>query len=248
MNSYKIYPSLLDAFQHYLDSEVDAEAFSNLDSEGNYRQTADEIAEIRLRALIDKINRVPVTSEAMEQGTAFNELIDAVIEERYPMLDCHIQQICTTRYNNREWRFVAELVKKVAQYVYGSVAQTYGERVLETAYGDVLLYGYADYILRDKIIDLKTTAYYTFGKYERGWQRYAYPYIFGQDMHIHSFVYLAVQMHTDILGNTGGTIYEEEYTHTSTDIASLRNICERFIEFLNSHREQITDLKIFGNE
>ena len=48
--------------------------------------------------------------------------------------------------------------------------------ILPTIYGDVELYGHVDYINTNKIHDLKTTKNYTFGNYEKYWQRHLYPY------------------------------------------------------------------------
>ena len=52
--NYKFYPSLLDAYQWYVSSE-------------------NENAE---QEFIDKINRVPFTSELADKGTLFNNFID----------------------------------------------------------------------------------------------------------------------------------------------------------------------------
>ena len=58
---YKIYPTLLDGFQRYLDSEEDT----------------------ALQELIDKINRKPFTSVAADKGTAFNEVVEGVISYNF---------------------------------------------------------------------------------------------------------------------------------------------------------------------
>ena len=42
---YKIYPSLLDKFQSFLDTDIAVEEWWNLDSEGEYRETADEMSD-----------------------------------------------------------------------------------------------------------------------------------------------------------------------------------------------------------
>jgi len=56
MVQYKFYATLLDSYQWYLDSEDDNS----------------------FQEFIDKINRVPFTSEAAERGTAFNKLVDLI--------------------------------------------------------------------------------------------------------------------------------------------------------------------------
>ena len=43
-HNYKIYPSLLDKFQQYLDADEVVEAFWNIDNEtGEYKKTSEEI-------------------------------------------------------------------------------------------------------------------------------------------------------------------------------------------------------------
>ena len=239
---YKIYPSVLNAYQHYLNSEVDAEAFTNLTPDGYYRQSADEIAQARLDALLNTINRVPVTSEAMERGTAFNLLIDRLLANETIETD---GKVCEIVSDGKRWSFDAETCRRTAQYLGGSLAQVYQEREIDTELGKVLLYGYADYVQRERIIDLKTTARYQFGKYEQGWQRYVYTYILAQDMRVESFTYLAVQMKT-VDGVHCGSLYAEDYTTTAADTQILKAFLCRFIEFLEQHRSQITDLKILG--
>ena len=81
---YRIYPSLLDKFQAYLDSEQEADSFYNTDQEtGEQKLTADEIADRHERELLDTINRVPrEPSEYADKGTCFNEIVDRIIEHR----------------------------------------------------------------------------------------------------------------------------------------------------------------------
>lgn len=255
MNRYQIYPSLLDAFQRYLDSELDAESFSNINAEGDYKLSADELADRRKQELLARINRVPFTNEAVERGKAFNALIDHSIGAWNKQIIVHYDEqleIVEVIFNDKIWWFDSELCREVARGLHGATCQPYAEKVLDTKYGEVLLYGYADYIMQDRILDLKTTASYSFGKYERGWQRFVYPYIFSDLMQVRSFVYLPVLMREKLDNRINapicvGTPYEEEYTCTENDTATLRNMVERFVEFLEANRDFITDKKIFGN-
>ena len=44
-------------------------------------------------------------------------------------------------------------------------------------------------------------------------------------------------------------VYKEAYAYMAKlDIPRLREVCERFIEFLESNRELITDKKIFNEQ
>ena len=76
MNSYFFYPTLLDKFQRYLESDKAFEDYSNKDCEGNYKFSVEEIEQSRKQSLIDSINRKPFSSVAADKGTAFNATID----------------------------------------------------------------------------------------------------------------------------------------------------------------------------
>ena len=81
---YRVYPSLLDKFQSYLDSDIEAESFWNIDSEtGEMKKSPDEITAANEQALLDTINRVPHEPiEAADKGTCFNEIVDCLVEHR----------------------------------------------------------------------------------------------------------------------------------------------------------------------
>ena len=90
---YKIYPSILDKFQSFLDTDMAVEEFWNLDSEGEYKETADEMSDRLELELLDASNRVPREPiEAADKGTCFNEVIDCLISHRkceYEGMDIH---------------------------------------------------------------------------------------------------------------------------------------------------------------
>lgn len=46
--------------------------------------TPEEFRQAQFQQLIDRINRVPFDSEAADKGTAFNEIIDCMVEQRKP--------------------------------------------------------------------------------------------------------------------------------------------------------------------
>ena len=67
---YRIYPSILDKFQSYLDVDQTVEEFWNLDGDGEYKETADEMSDRLERELLDAVNRVPrEPMEAADKGT-----------------------------------------------------------------------------------------------------------------------------------------------------------------------------------
>lgn len=79
MNEYafKFSPSLLDAFQTYLDCEANYEKFFGTSEEPSL--TYAEYEELKFKELIDKINRVPFESEAASRGSCLNEIVDCII-------------------------------------------------------------------------------------------------------------------------------------------------------------------------
>ena len=260
---YKIYPSILDKFQTFLDTDLAVEEFWNIDSEGEYKETADEMSDRLEKELIDSINRVPHEPiEAADKGTCFNEVIDCLIAGRkceYEGMDIQSgemggNRVITAKLNGFEFHYSVDMCKDFATRFEGGISQHRCEAVLPTKYGDVELYGYADEIVTDHVCDIKTTSRYEFGKYGKGWQRHAYPYCLiesGQMQSVSGFAYDVVvwkggTSRTPVLD---GTFYREWYDyHHEQSSKALTDICERFIEWLESHREQITDKKIFAEE
>ena len=198
---YKIYPSLLDKFQSFLDVEQSVEEFWNIDAEGEYKETADEMSDRLERELIDTINRVPREPiEAADKGTCFNEVIDCLIAHRkceYEGMDIRsgelgANRVITANLNGFEFKYDMDLVKDAAMYFKGAISQHQCSAVLPTKYGDVELYGYADEIRGDMVYDIKTTSRYDFGKYGKGWQRFVYPWCLvesGQMKEVAAFEY-----------------------------------------------------------
>lgn len=73
----KYSPSILDAFQSYLDSEALYEKFFGHSEEPSL--TYEEYEQQKFQELIDKINRVPFASEAASRGSCLNEVVDCII-------------------------------------------------------------------------------------------------------------------------------------------------------------------------
>ena len=260
---YRIYPSLLDKFQSFLDAEQATEEWWNLDSEGEYKLTADEMSDKLEKELLDAVNRVPHEPiEAADKGTCFNEVIDCLIARRkceYEGMDISSgelagNRVITAKLNGFEFNYDLSLCKEIADALKGAISQHECRAILPTKYGEVELYGYADEIVADEVVDIKTTSRYDFGKFSKGWQKHLYPYCLvhsGEVASVSGFEYLVVvwkggTSRTPVLS---GNVYEEYYTydhHKST--VALTMICERFIEWLEAHKDQITDKKIFGGE
>ena len=260
---YRIYPSLLDKFQSFLDVEQSVEEWWNLDSEGEYRETADEMSDRLEKELLDTVNRVPREPiEAADKGTCFNEVIDCLISHRkceHEGMDIQSGEVAgnrviTAKLNGFTFHYDMEMCKATAKCYENAISQHLCRAVLHTKYGNVELYGYADEIKGDVVFDIKTTGRYEFGKYSKNWQKHVYPWCLvesGEVPDVQAFVYDVFVWHggtsrTPVLTSTW---YPElyKYNHDQSTVA-LKNICERFIEWLEAHREQITDKKIFAED
>lgn len=262
---YKITPSLLDAFQTFLDTNYeeyfvtgeDGKCHKNWNDETGYLVEPDEIDRLAKQALIDYINRVPTEpSEAADKGTCFNEIIDCIvmgIPSTRNDVEVHSKQDCLeAKMDGFTFMFDISLCKNMANYYKRSLCQQFVSAPMETKYGLVELYGYSDYIREDKVYDLKTTSKYEFGKYGKKWQRYVYPYTLlksGECTDITSFEYTCCLLSggTSKTPIISGKVFPEVYTVCpERDEQVLRNHVERFIEFLEDNRSLITDRKVFG--
>lgn len=254
---YRIYPSILDKYQKFLDSDMVAEEFWNKDSEGNYKLTPEEMSAQLEEELVDSINRVdkkPI--EAADKGTAFNEIIDCILEhrttERNDMLLQSSKEDVKVLFNDWNFSFDINLCKSVASYFNGCIPQYTCSAILSTSFGDVELYGHVDYIGTNKVYDLKTTKQYQFGNYSSYWQRHLYPFclVESRDMEeVSEFEFLIVTWQELKNKPISGEISKEVYTYShEKSKAKLTAICESFIEWLEMHRDVITDKKIFGGE
>jgi len=225
---YRITPSHLDKFSAYL----------NPGKLLDYGKTEEQIEQ----ELLDAINRVPHESEAAEKGTAFNNLVDAAIKAKHyediPMVDGFVNH--TSRMGTiYAFQYPVQLVLDFAEYFKGAASQVFCSGELETRYGLVELYGYADEVKGSTVYDIKTTGNYEFPKYLHSWQRHVYPYCMRQmGILVDSFEFTV----TDFKN-----IYKEtyQYEHEKT-VTALRLICEKFIDFLEARRNVITDKKIFN--
>ena len=265
---FKIYPSLLDKFQEFLDYEQAAEEPWNKVSEtakekgqypdlevGDYILSPDEMADKLEQELIDTINRVPHEPwEAADKGTCFNEIVDMIIADReceYEGMEVETgETTITARLHGFEFTYDRTFCEEVAQGLAGSVSQLFTKSTIDTKYGTVELYGYIDEYLLNQVIDLKTTSQYDFLKFERKWQRHIYPYCLVENGNeVEGFEYRVIKWKggTKFQPALSGEIIPEYYTYThseSTD--ALRAMLEQFIGWLESRKDRITDTKIFA--
>lgn len=255
--AYKIYPSILDGFQGLLDSDRNWEKFYGSSeapslSPSEYEQKVE-------RELIDKVNRVPFTSEAASKGTAFNEIVDCILlHVPATREDCKIASVreadapyIKAEIDGFEFRYSEALCRRMAAFYKGAIPQYRLSAILHTKYGPVELYGNADYLLPDSVHDLKTTSKYEFGKFEDHWQRYTYPYCLlesGDYTEVKDFTF-DVLVWRENNGILDAEFYSESYRYDHrAATAKLTLICEQFIAWLELHRAEITNKKIFGGE
>lgn len=237
---YRFYATLLDAFQNYLDSEINYSKFYSSDSPS---LSCDEYESKVFCEFIDKINRVPFSSEAADKGTAFNEVVDCLISSTKSE-KCEFSLDETTgnvfsEYKGQKFVFPLKLCREFADYYKGGASQVFVSGVIETKYGVVELYGYIDELMPFTIHDIKTTKHYQSAKFINHWQHKVYPYCLSQ---LGCDNWLFEYNVTDF-----NDTYTESYGYEPGKyVPELIDHCERLIEFLERYRHLITDRKIFN--
>lgn len=267
---YRFYATLLDAFNDYIHSDVIWQKYWGFSE--NPPHTPEEFHELQFQELINRINRVPFDNEKADRGTAFNEVIDCMVENRksetmkiervykverfgacdevgkplyYDEEQTNEVVALKATYNNREFTFPISICREFANYFKGALTQQRVEAILPTRFGDVLVYGFIDELMPSTVHDIKTTGQYTFGKFKSHFQHLVYPYALIQNGNdIRTFEYNILEF-----SKAGYPIdtYTETYVFVpERDIPILTNHCEELIEFLEENKELITDTKIFG--
>ena len=234
---FKLYATLLDSFQNYVDRAELYQKYYGFAENPAYSDTEWDLK--MEHELIDKINRVPFESEAADKGTAFNEVVDCIIENRKStIMEVTVNReigIIYVSYNSHLFEFSIELCKEFANYFKGALTQQRTSRLIETCYGWVEVYGVIDELMPLCIHDIKTTSKYEAFKYKNNWQHIVYPFCTG----INDFEYNI----TDFKDT-----YTEKYVFDiERDTERLKKHCEHFIGFLYLNENLITDKKIFNN-
>lgn len=215
---YMIYPSLLDAFQTY--------------------KTTDSMTQ---EELLSRLNREGGSTPEMLRGTAFNEVVDLLAEGHCPPVVRNEQTGRNEYQYNYErvmYQFDVEVCNKIASQYEQALRQQYLEADLQTRYGVVRLYGYADGVFMSSIRDIKTTGHYHAQKYLNSWQKCVYTYCarqmgcvvdeFGFDV-------------TDFK-----SVWTEVYTGEQIDLMNRVGELEEFIAYLNAWKPLIKQPKLFG--
>lgn len=153
-----------------------------------------------------------------------------------------------------EFFFDKDFCLNTAEYFSKSICQYYTKAPLDTSRGSVVLHGYIDYLRMAKVYDCKTTKRYTFGDFQKKWQRYVYPYTLIEsnmmtEVNEFEFTVYVLKGGTSRSPLISGTQFKEVYTYDHEQSkAMLTQQCERIIDFLEENRELITNDRIFGKE
>ena len=151
-----------------------------------------------------------------------------------------------------EFFFDMQLCLDAAEYFKGSIAQYYTKANLQTLKGVVELHGYIDYLRRNRLFDAKTTKRYSWGDFQKKWQRYTYPFTLiesGMMNEVSSFEFTIYVLSGGSSRSPliTGKQYKEVYTYSHEQARKmLTQQCERVIEFLEENRSLITNMKVFG--
>ena len=264
---YRVTPSLLSKWSDLLNADRDYEQFYGDADEPSV--SPEDFYAKREQELLDAINRVPFTSEAASRGTALNELVDCIVENRKPREGVTIQKMMRddpgpdkpsihsfiVTVDGFIFYFDALMVFDIWRKFKDAICQHRCEAVMDTQFGPVILYGDADYIHRDIVYDLKSTSRYDrFGKFSEGWQKELYPWALiesGEMDSVSGFEYAIVPLTG---GNASNPIYSGElkveyypYDHNASTGRLLAAV-EPFIMWIEDHRNLITHKRIFNEE
>jgi len=241
---FKFYASLLDRYEGYINSSRIYNQYFGFSEDPKVSE--EEFEQQQFQGLIDSINRVPMAwedSEAADKGTAFNECVDCIIENRksdkMQIISDKEGGIIEATYNKRTFHFPIQLCKEFAAYFKGAITQQYCEGVLSTKYGNVMLYGYIDELMPFFVADIKTTSKYSAFKFRNNWQHHTYLYCLNTSgILINEFEYRVTDFKS--------TWSETYVLNPETDTPALIEHCERLIEFLEHNKSLITNKKIFA--
>lgn len=168
------------------------------------------------QAVLNYINRVPTPqTEAQRKGQLFE---DAVLG-RVPVPA------------GAEERSVMETRKHLPPF-YRDDVLTAGRYNVNGA--EVVIYGKIDVIGAGAVVDIKTTSKYSLNKYLNSHQLF----------YLHNTAHIGINRMAFVI-NENNHIHLERYRMNDVDWSLLEGEIGLFIDFLEEHRERITDTKIF---
>lgn len=247
---FRVYATLLDSYRSMVESEEVWLAYWGNSSEPPH--TPEQFHWLQVEQFIDGLNRVDgVPSMPASKGTAFNELVDSLVECRAPRLD-NVEKVrdeyglvtaITCGLDGFDFTFPLWVVRELAGRYEGALCQYLTRGTMRTALGTVELYGYIDELLPDRVVDIKTTGRYEFPKFRHNAQHLVYPYCLRQEgMDIRRFDYDVV-----VFSKYGAPEqFRETYTTRDDDEVRLRSRVEELCGWLDEHRALITNDSVFG--
>lgn len=244
---YLFYATLLDSFQGLLSSSEIYQKYWGFSEEPP--KSEEEFEKEQFQSLIDRINRVPIDSEAADRGTVFNEIVDCIIEkrnsEKIELVSDKPAGTITAKYNNRTFVFSLTQCREVANDFQAAITQYRTSAIMETKYGPVELYGFLDELMPQSVHDIKVKGKYSAFDFKNNWQHRVYPYCLNEEgIFINDFAYNIYVMDKN---NIIKERHEEIYCYVpERDIPKIREHCERLIEFIETNKALITDKKIFN--
>jgi hypothetical protein len=248
---YLFYATLLDSYQNWLSSNEIYQEYWGFSE--NPEKSEEEFEQEQFQSLIDRINRVPFDNEKADQGTAFNEIVDCLIlnrkSEKMDISSDKDAGIITAIFNERTFTFPLSLCLEFSNYYKGAIPQVRTEAILPTKYGNVFLYGYIDELMPTSVHDIKTTGKYTTSKFKKHWQHIVYPYCLNQNgNNVSDFEYNVAVINRTKFGINHETFSEHYAYIPERDIPILTKHVEGLIDFIEFHKNLITDKKIFNHE
>lgn len=243
---YRFSPSLLAKWTDFVDSDRIWDEFY-----GSSEEPAVSPEEFQLKQeaeLWDAINRVErEPSEAADKGTCLNEIVDMIVDwrgvKKEGMKVWSNEDSIHAELDGFSFDFDKVLCKRLGDYFSGSVCQYRCEATIETDFGPIILYGDIDYLRRDKVFDLKSTSRYDYGKFEKGWQRWLYPYALiesGDVRFISEFEYTVVKLSNPKFGAIDGEIYRERYDYSHNEAkVRLRAVSEALAAYIEMNEDRI---------
>ena len=248
---YRFYATLLDAYRNVVESEEVWLTYWGNSAEPPH--TPEQFHLLQVEGFINGLNRLESEpSEAASKGTAFNELVDSLVDWRAPNVD-NIEKVrdedgnvmfINCELDGFKFSFPYHTVKYLADYYKDAVTQYLTKGVLQTSLGLVELYGYIDELMPNSIHDVKTTSRYEFPKFRKHAQHLVYPYCLAQEgSDIRHFQYDVVVWNKYGAPETHSEIYIYD---PNRDIPVLRQWCEDLIGFIELYRPLITECKLFG--
>ncbi len=133
-----------------------------------------------------------------------------------------------------EEQFDAQILQAVRQRLPKPIVKI--QAYCQYQIGDVLIYGFVDVLGKKEAVDLKTTSHYSADRFQQDHQNFYLPALYLQG--VRQMRYLI----TDFV-----EVYEEIY-EASADFGGQLEEVYSFKMFLEEHRKQVTDAKIFAKK